>query len=122
MRKVMAFLLVVLFGAVTVFSAGKVVLNQSVVIHYSPAHYDTTWIDGVKTAVYVPAGRDTTVPATGYRRYYAIVDTALGADTSNKFWIEVYRKKGASVITYDTVKFNGLQPGSWIILDATCTK
>jgi hypothetical protein len=133
MKKVMAFLqmvvglvigcliLLVFLFVVTVSAASKVVLNQSTVIRWSPAHYDTMWIDGVKTAVYVPSGRDTSYPATSYRRYYAINDTTIGADTSYKFFLHIYRKKGAAEILYDTVKFNGLQNGSWIILNADCT-
>ena len=113
-------ILAVLFLAVMCFGAQKIVLDQSITITWSPGHYDTVWVDGVKAAVWIPAKLDTTIPVMEARKTYKVTDTIQNGtpeivDSTDNFFSVCYRKHGARVVPLDTVKVMRMQPGSSIL-------
>lgn len=103
------------------FSANKYVMDQSVTIHKTYAHYDTVWTDGVKSAVFVPASIDTSSPVLGWSQTYHCTDTSISMDTSWNFFCYITRKKGASEVFLDTVKIKKMQPKSDIFTKVLIT-
>lgn len=96
------------------FAAEKVVMDQSITIRLVPGHYDTLWIDGVKSAVYVAAKKDTVVPVMVTSKEYAVTDTVLGTDSTWNFFVYMERKKGLLTRPLDTFKIKRMQPGSTV--------
>lgn len=105
-------LLLVIIGVC--FAGEKIVLDQSVIIRYVPSHWDTVWTDGVKTAVYIAAKKDTTLPTMATHVEYKVTDSTLGVDSTWNYFVYMVRKKGAQIKELDTFKVKTLQPNSTI--------